>query len=196
MTVAGFLDIHDAPLQTLRAKSLLTNAQVISKAGDVLCRSGQDPGLVFAGGAIHVADSTIEGMYIAPRISIGTHARGGTFQVSHLLEAARFAHSRRGPVSVVLRHRLSCEDYGEYLDPEAATLIAKAAAIRQELDNYRRMIQIAESEIAGRPSAEQEMPAPDLDRLFRMEQLSMMGLPPIQAIPPPLPSAEFSSNVQ
>ncbi len=131
----------------IRAKGLLTNTQIISKAGDVACRSAQDPKLVFAGGAIRIAEATVEGAYIAPRISIGAQARGGMFQASHLVEAQRFGHSTRGPSSVVLRHRLSCEDYGEYLDPEAAIMIAKAAVLRQELENYRRMIQIAASEI-------------------------------------------------
>lgn len=86
--VAIVLDGH------VRARSIINNALVISKMGEVFCINAQGPKLVFAGRSINIRESTMLGKFVARDLEIGEEARGSHIEVAGTAEAKHFPQSR------------------------------------------------------------------------------------------------------
>lgn len=123
----------------IRARGIIDQAYVISKAGNVQVRRAESPRLIFAGNSIRIAENAVRGRYASPDIRIGKEARSGRFDASKRITAERFANPSGAGMTIVLRRGFSSEEYGETRPPEANRLVSKALRLRREIANLDSM---------------------------------------------------------
>lgn len=131
----------------ISAESVFRRAFVVTKNGTVEVRTTEDPDLVFGGAGIAVAERTIMGTCVAPRIDIGQEAIGGVYAVSDHLRAPWFRCTDDRPLSIFLQRTLMPEDYGEILNHDARRLTIQWVKLRQQLLSLERSIATIEDEI-------------------------------------------------
>jgi hypothetical protein len=102
----------------IRARGIIDQAYVVSKAGNVQVRRAESPRLIFAGNSIRIAEITAE----------------------------RFANPSGAGMTIVLRRGFSSEEYGEARPPEANRLVSKALRLRREVTNLESMARSSEHE--------------------------------------------------
>jgi hypothetical protein len=124
----------------------LNRSTAVSKLGRTLARRCEDPKLVFAGEQITILGDARGGTYMAPTIEISGVASGGSFHVSRLLKASRFAAlAGRGPV-IEMQRRVACDRVGKLMEEGASRLMSRLAAVRRRLHNVDALIGLAEHE--------------------------------------------------
>ncbi len=131
-----------AMLGDIRARSIITNAQVVTKAGNVICRSAERPALIFARERILITESTLLGRFVAQVIAIAQNVRGGEIHVSNMLRANYFSNAEAEPLSIVLRRDLRCEDYGEAPNSDLNKMLSEAYHLRQLAQDFESVARV------------------------------------------------------
>ncbi|MBI2424306.1 MAG: hypothetical protein HYV27_15855 [Candidatus Hydrogenedentes bacterium] len=142
--VAGIIVVLQGDI---RARSIVNNAQAISKLGSVYCWSAQGPKLVFAGKSIDVADGALMGAYITRVLNVANDLRGGSVHIADNGTAAHFRHFGMSNLEIVLRRDLSCEDYGEVTGVDLRRLLSEAYRLRRIARNYALLEEAATNEV-------------------------------------------------
>ena len=153
LAASGACEVRDniagivvSPESTIRCRNIINNAYVVAKKGSVHCRNTENPQMVFAGDAIHVAENAVMGTYASPVIRVARDAWGGVFVVSHLFSARRFRNSDHRRLRIVLPWQVTPQDYGAMLDPEVGRLFARAQRKKQRIDNIVALRALADAE--------------------------------------------------
>ena len=147
--IAGVVVVRQG---NIRARNIINNAYVVSKAGSVQCRQAQDPALVFGGTELCIQENAILGTYFSPRISITGEARGGTYHVSRRATAGLFRNTPSSALGIVLRRDLSGADYGERLEKDAIWMERHGRSLRRRIARLRAMAHQAQNEIESMAS--------------------------------------------
>lgn len=126
----------------IRARNIIENGFVVAKRGRVQCRRVHGARMVFAGEAIHIAESAARSLLLAPTVTIGESAESGRIHVSQSAQAGRFGGGDAA-LDVYLRRGLSCRDYGENPGRAMASDVARALRARANLHAMREQISIA-----------------------------------------------------
>lgn len=122
----------------IRARNLVDRSVAVSKKGGVYCAKVLQPELVFAAREIAVRDEAVMGRMTARRIEVAGSLLGGFVQASEYVKAERFRQTDERPLRIVLRDRLSCEDYGESLAPHIRRMIARTNRLQREIAANRQ----------------------------------------------------------
>lgn len=133
----------------IRAVKALPKAFLVSKMGNVWLTSAEDPNLVYAGEGIEISRDVHGGRFMAPHLHVGGTVTSGELDVSESLEAAHLESSEMRPLTIALRDRITSQEYGEIVRPEARRLLAQGYREQARLDSVTRMIALAEKEIEG-----------------------------------------------
>lgn len=130
----------------VRARGIMVRAFVVSKWGSIHCRQAESPELLFAGEEICVEGSTTMGVMKAPVITVHGEVNGGTFHATKNISALSFRNSETRKLSIVLRHDLTCQDYGEDPGPDGLRLLGKANRLKRQLAAARERIAFTHGE--------------------------------------------------
>lgn len=130
----------------IRARNAINNALLLSKQGPIFLHGTERPRLIFAGERLTVTGNTLMGMYASPDIHIEGEAVGGEFCVSSNLTCGLFKRTHEFRSRIALQRRVSCEDYGEIISPEATRLLAKVAKRRLYRKSTDTMLMLAANE--------------------------------------------------
>ncbi|MCH7959515.1 MAG: hypothetical protein IID08_05270 [Candidatus Hydrogenedentes bacterium] len=142
--IAGVVIVRDGDI---RGRNVLTNAFVVSKWGSIHVRKSENPKLLFGGKEIQIRESAQHGSYASPEILVAEEATGGEYSISAQLTADKFQATDTRKLVIALRRKISCEDYGGLVDPEATRLLSLITKVRRRRDNTRDMIALAEIEV-------------------------------------------------
>ena len=141
--VSGAIVVREGEI---RARNAINNALLLSKQGPIrICRA-ERPRLIFAGESISIMGDTLMGMYASPTIHIEKEALGGEFCISRNLNCGLFKRTQDCRSRIALQRRVSCEDYGEIIGPDATRLLAKVAKSRLQRRTLHTMLALAANE--------------------------------------------------
>lgn len=130
----------------IRARNAINNALLLSKQGSIRICGAERPRLVFAGEAISISGDILMGLYASPDIHIQGEALGGEFCISRSLDCGQFKRTQDCRSRIALQRRVSCEDFGEIIGPEATRLLARVAKSRLQRKSLRTMLALAANE--------------------------------------------------
>lgn len=141
--IAGVVIVRDGDIH---ARNVINNAFVVSKWGSAYVRRAENPELFYAGVRIKIREDAIMGTYASPIIEVGGEIKGGEFSVSKKISARLFRQSESRRLNIGLRRKISCENYGQLLEPQASRLLASLTRLGQRRNNLNTMIGLTENE--------------------------------------------------
>ncbi|MCH7958486.1 MAG: hypothetical protein IID08_00050 [Candidatus Hydrogenedentes bacterium] len=141
--ISGVVIVRDGDI---RGRNVLTNAFVVSKWGSIHVRLSENPKLLFAGNEIRIREGAQHGSYASPEINVTEEATGGEYSVSKQLSAKKFQATDARKLVIALRRKITCEDYGGLVDPEATRILSLIGKVRRRRDITQDMIVLAEDE--------------------------------------------------
>ncbi len=134
-------------LGDIRAKNALTQSFIVSKWGNTVVRSTENPKLLFAGKQITIREKAFGGSYVSPTIRVENQVSSGNYNFSKTFEAGLLQNTDTQKLIISLTRTITPDEYGGLADPAAARLLSIIRRKRQKKENWVSMIALAQSEI-------------------------------------------------
>jgi len=126
----------------IRARNLINTAYVAAKAGNVYARGAEYPSLVYAGSGIVIRGKTFGGSFAAQSIYLEDETSDGIYHVSRALQGAHFIHTGNREMRIILRSRVSSEDFGGLVTEDAHRLLMGISRNRRKRQTIRDIIEL------------------------------------------------------
>lgn len=126
----------------IRARNLINTAYVAAKAGNVYARGAEYPSLVYAGVGIVIRGKTFGGSFAAQTIQLEDETSDGIYHVSRALQGTNFIHTGNREMRIILRTRVSSEDFGGLVTEDAHRQLMSVARNRRKRQTIHDIIEL------------------------------------------------------
>lgn len=141
--IAGMVIVSQGDI---RARKIVNTAYVASKTGHVYAQETVTPTLVYAGLSIIIRDKTLGGTYAAPTIKVANTVTDGIYHVSRQIEAGLFEQTGNRDMRIVLRLRVSCDEFGGLVTQDASTLLKRIERNRRKRKTIHGIVELTQEE--------------------------------------------------